>query len=201
MRHKLFSVAGKFLKSFSKTSQREVFEGSGTNNSARPLADVSPQTFTRAEKRSWWRVLVAAQNSGTVVTLTSLSHAFFGSYYSYIICCLLASNCTTKWRHHFYFSQACVYLFSGLSVHLWHPTYRNMDCIKSWLLKADLSSPENQLARYIISNLNWGQMGEVCRNRVLFCTAWYCLWVKVNLNSLHCKSFCGNYCEVPLNIQ
>lgn len=109
--------------------------------------------------------------SGTVVTLTSLSHAFFGSYYSYIICCLLASKCTTKWRHHFYFSQACVYLFSGLSVHLWHPTYRNMDCIKSWLLKADLSSPENQLARYIISNLSWGQMGEVCRNRVLFCTA------------------------------
>lgn len=96
---------------------------------------------------------------------------FFGSYYSYIICCLLASKCTPKWRHHFYFSQACVYLFSGLSVHLWHPTYRNMDCIKSWLLKADLSSPENQLARYIISNLNWGQMGEVCRNRVLFCTA------------------------------
>ena len=33
--------------------------------------------------------------------------------------------------------------------------------MKSWLLKADLSSPEHQLARYIISNLNWGQSGEV----------------------------------------
>ena len=31
----------------------------------------------------------------------------------------------------------------------------------SWLLKADLSSPEHQLARYIISNLNWGHVGEV----------------------------------------
>nr|XP_058943375.1 ectopic P granules protein 5 homolog [Pocillopora verrucosa] len=64
--------------------------------------------------------------------------------------------------------KACVYLFSGLSVHLWHPTYRNMDCIKSWLLKADLSSPENQLARYIISNLNWGQMGESGEGDKLF---------------------------------
>jgi len=32
----------------------------------------------------------------------------------------------------------------------------------SWLMKADLSSPEHQLARYIVSNLNWGHMGEVC---------------------------------------
>lgn len=31
----------------------------------------------------------------------------------------------------------------------------------SWLLKADLSSPEHQLARYIVSNLNWGHVGEV----------------------------------------
>ena len=57
--------------------------------------------------------------------------------------------------------QACVYLFTGLSVHLWHPTYKNMDCIRSWLLKADLSSPEHQLARYVVSNLNWGHVGEV----------------------------------------
>lgn len=62
---------------------------------------------------------------------------------------------------YFLYFQACVYLFSGLSVHLWHPTYKNMDCIKSWLLKSDLSSPEHQLARYIISNLNWGHVGEV----------------------------------------
>lgn len=31
----------------------------------------------------------------------------------------------------------------------------------SWLLKADLSSPKHQLARYIVSNLNWGHVGEV----------------------------------------
>jgi len=31
----------------------------------------------------------------------------------------------------------------------------------SWLLKADLSSAEHQLARYIVSNLNWGHVGEV----------------------------------------
>ncbi|KAJ7394044.1 Ectopic P granules protein 5 [Desmophyllum pertusum] len=30
---------------------------------------------------------------------------------------------------------------------------------KSWLLKADLSAPENQLARSIVSNLNWGPIG------------------------------------------
>ena len=60
-----------------------------------------------------------------------------------------------------FFLQSCVYLFSGLSINLWHPTYKNMDCIKSWLLKADLSSPEHQLARYIVSNLNWGHVGEV----------------------------------------
>lgn len=59
------------------------------------------------------------------------------------------------------FFQACVYLFSGLSIHLWHPTYKNMDYMISWLLKADLSSPEHQLARYIVSNLNWGHVGEV----------------------------------------
>ena len=60
-----------------------------------------------------------------------------------------------------FFCQACVYLFSGLSIHLWHPTYKNMDFMISWLLKADLSSPEHQLARYIVSNLNWGHVGEV----------------------------------------
>ncbi|KAJ7394035.1 Ectopic P granules protein 5 [Desmophyllum pertusum] len=64
--------------------------------------------------------------------------------------------------------KACVYLFSGLSVQLWHPTYKNMDCIKSWLLKADLSSPENQLARYIVSNLNWGHVGEHGESDKLF---------------------------------
>lgn len=69
----------------------------------------------------------------------------------------------------FIFPQACVYLFSGLSVQLWHPTYKNMDCIKSWLLKADLSSPENQLARYIVSNLNWGHVGEVQKINHNYC--------------------------------
>lgn len=64
--------------------------------------------------------------------------------------------------------KACVYLFSGLSVHLWYPSYKSMDCIKSWLLKADLSSPEHQLARYIISNLNWGHVGEPGESDRLF---------------------------------
>ena len=65
-----------------------------------------------------------------------------------------------------------MYLFSGLSVHLWHPTYKNMDCIKSWLLKADLSSPEHQLARYIVSNLNWGHVGEV--NKLMANLEYHC---------------------------
>ncbi|CAH3172967.1 unnamed protein product, partial [Porites evermanni] len=86
------------------------------------------------------------------------------SYHPFVISVLLESVSTTIQV----IGKSCVYLFSGLSINLWHPTYKNMDCIKSWLLKADLSSPEHQLARYIVSNLNWGHVGEPGESDQLF---------------------------------
>ena len=56
--------------------------------------------------------------------------------------------------------QTCVYLFSGLPVLLWSPSTADMDYIRCWLLKADLASPEHQLACHLLSNLNWGNVGH-----------------------------------------
>ncbi|EDO32943.1 predicted protein [Nematostella vectensis] len=52
--------------------------------------------------------------------------------------------------------KVCVYMFSGLPVHVWHPCSSDMDLIRSWLLKTDLTSPQHQLARYVLKNMNWG---------------------------------------------
>ena len=57
--------------------------------------------------------------------------------------------------------QTCVYLFGGLPVDLWTPLTTDMDHVRTWLLKSPLASPEHQLARYILGNLNWGYAGEV----------------------------------------
>jgi hypothetical protein len=42
---------------------------------------------------------------------------------------------------------------------LWKPTEQDISIISHWLLEFPLSSIENQLARQILSELNWGCEG------------------------------------------
>ncbi|XP_071788389.1 ectopic P granules protein 5 homolog isoform X2 [Asterias amurensis] len=49
-----------------------------------------------------------------------------------------------------------LYLFRGLPLHLWQPLERDIIMVKEWLLEYDLAKPENQLARLVLSKMNWG---------------------------------------------
>lgn len=42
---------------------------------------------------------------------------------------------------------------------LWKPTDQDLSIISNWLLECPLNSTENQLARQILSELNWGCEG------------------------------------------
>ncbi|KAK6177743.1 hypothetical protein SNE40_015786 [Patella caerulea] len=48
-----------------------------------------------------------------------------------------------------------LYLFRELPLHQSRPTDPDMLVIRQWLLQCELNSHENQLARHILSNLNW----------------------------------------------
>jgi hypothetical protein len=58
-----------------------------------------------------------------------------------------------------YCSQLSLYLFKELPLQLWKPTEQDLSIISYWLLEFPLSSIENQLARQILSQLNWGCEG------------------------------------------
>eukprot|EP00057_Strongylocentrotus_purpuratus_P029333 XP_011683807.1 PREDICTED: ectopic P granules protein 5 homolog [Strongylocentrotus purpuratus] len=49
-----------------------------------------------------------------------------------------------------------VYLCSELPVYLWQPSVSDMSFIRVWILDHSPDSTENQLARLILSKLNWG---------------------------------------------
>ncbi|PNF33683.1 hypothetical protein B7P43_G12333, partial [Cryptotermes secundus] len=60
------------------------------------------------------------------------------------------------------FTQAgklSLYLFKELPLHLWKPTEQDLCIVSHWLLECPPSSIENQLARQILSQLNWGCEG------------------------------------------
>ncbi|KAK7871957.1 hypothetical protein R5R35_004755 [Gryllus longicercus] len=57
------------------------------------------------------------------------------------------------------FTQAgklSLYLFKDLPLRLWNPSDKDLNTIANWLLNCPLASTENNLARLILSNLNWG---------------------------------------------
>ncbi|XP_064630038.1 ectopic P granules protein 5 homolog isoform X2 [Lineus longissimus] len=58
------------------------------------------------------------------------------------------------------FSQVCLYLFKELPLYLWQPAEADLVILRTWLLDRDLASPENQLARLIMTNMNWGYTDE-----------------------------------------
>ncbi|XP_076366500.1 ectopic P-granules autophagy protein 5 isoform X2 [Tachypleus tridentatus] len=49
-----------------------------------------------------------------------------------------------------------LYLFRVLSLKQWQLLDQDLDVISNWLISNPLSSPQNQLARVILSSLNWG---------------------------------------------
>ncbi|XP_069674865.1 ectopic P granules protein 5 homolog isoform X3 [Periplaneta americana] len=72
----------------------------------------------------------------------------------------LLSDVLCKLRDNF--SQAgklSLYLFKELPLLLWKPTEQDLSIIANWLLQCPLSSIESQLARLILSHLNWACEG------------------------------------------
>ncbi|XP_022106571.1 ectopic P granules protein 5 homolog isoform X2 [Acanthaster planci] len=49
-----------------------------------------------------------------------------------------------------------LYLFRGLPFYLWHPSNDDITIMKEWLLGYEASKTENQLARLVLSKMNWG---------------------------------------------
>jgi len=52
--------------------------------------------------------------------------------------------------------QVSMYLFRDLPMDHWHPTKADLEILTQWLKNTPVSAPESVLARYILSNLNWG---------------------------------------------
>lgn len=50
-----------------------------------------------------------------------------------------------------------LYLFRALPLELWEPSADDITCVSHWLLFTPVGSVENQLARIILSKLNWGE--------------------------------------------
>ncbi|EDV29695.1 uncharacterized protein TRIADDRAFT_52361 [Trichoplax adhaerens] len=48
-----------------------------------------------------------------------------------------------------------LYLFKGLPIICWTPEEEDFNLIRNWLVQCNISSLKNQLARFIISELNW----------------------------------------------
>ena len=63
--------------------------------------------------------------------------------------------------------QVAVFLFKGLPVSLWRPISTDLSTLQSWLVDHAVTSPESELARTIIEQLNWGFKRNVrCRRPV-----------------------------------
>lgn len=50
-----------------------------------------------------------------------------------------------------------LYLFRALPMEMWRPTEEDVTCVSHWLLFMPAASVENQLARVVLSKLNWGE--------------------------------------------
>ncbi|XP_063611379.1 ectopic P granules protein 5 homolog [Penaeus indicus] len=50
-----------------------------------------------------------------------------------------------------------LYLFRALPLELWEPSPDDITCVSHWLLFTPVASVENQLARIVLSKLNWGE--------------------------------------------
>lgn len=50
-----------------------------------------------------------------------------------------------------------LYLFRALPLELWEPSADDITCVSHWLLFTPVASIENQLARIVLSKLNWGE--------------------------------------------
>lgn len=50
-----------------------------------------------------------------------------------------------------------LYLFRALPIKVWQPSEDDVACTSHWLLFMPPASVENQLARIILSKLNWGE--------------------------------------------
>lgn len=50
-----------------------------------------------------------------------------------------------------------LYLFRALPIEVWRPSKDDVTCMSHWLLFMPPASVENQLARIILSRLNWGE--------------------------------------------
>ena len=57
--------------------------------------------------------------------------------------------------------QVSLYLFRGLPLRLWKPQDDDITLVKDWLLGYELAKAENQLARLILSKMNWGYNEQV----------------------------------------
>ncbi|XP_046857276.1 ectopic P granules protein 5 homolog isoform X2 [Xenia sp. Carnegie-2017] len=51
--------------------------------------------------------------------------------------------------------EDCVGLFQALPVEMWRPKVSDIQTIRNWLLRSAVESPEHQLSRYLLTNINW----------------------------------------------
>ncbi|XP_014679500.1 PREDICTED: ectopic P granules protein 5 homolog [Priapulus caudatus] len=49
-----------------------------------------------------------------------------------------------------------LYLFHEIPLSLWQPTVDDVQLVRDWLLKGELASAESQLARLLLTGMNWG---------------------------------------------
>ncbi|XP_073818455.1 ectopic P-granules autophagy protein 5 isoform X2 [Musca autumnalis] len=70
--------------------------------------------------------------------------------YEDLLSCLL-----TQLKIRFNDCENVVYLFKSLPLENWKPSMESFEILSNWLLHFDFRSPENMLARIVISHLNW----------------------------------------------
>lgn len=70
--------------------------------------------------------------------------------YEDLISCLL-----TQLKIRFNDCENVTYLFKSLPLENWKPSMESFEILSNWLLHFDFRTPENMLARLIISHLNW----------------------------------------------
>lgn len=95
--------------------------------------------------------------------------------------------------------QDCVGLFQALPVEMWRPKVSDIQTIRNWLLRSAVQSPEHQLSRYLLTNINW-------QCKVLSCTLFYAyvmfyprkIVLRYNLRLIMFQEFDGDVLFLPL---
>lgn len=70
---------------------------------------------------------------------------------------ILSHLLTTTQEKIIHLGSMALYLFRALPIEVWRPSKDDVTCMSHWLLFMPPASVENQLARIILSRLNWGE--------------------------------------------